>query len=102
MKLLQITTVIALAAGLASAAWGAETKKQIVFVHGKASHGYGGHAYGPAFRMLARMLNENVPAVNAVVVQDDQDLAGWTRPTPSCSAATAADWSRRSATGWSR
>ena len=49
-------------------------KKQIVFVHGKASHGYGGHAYGPAFRMLARMLNENVPAVNAVVLQDDQDL----------------------------
>jgi hypothetical protein len=49
-------------------------KKLIVFVHGKASHGYGGHAYGPAFRMLARMLNKNVPAVNAVVVQDDQDL----------------------------
>jgi len=50
-------------------------KKQIVFVHGKASHGYGGHAYGPAFRMLARILNEQVPAVNAVVVQDDKDLA---------------------------
>jgi len=49
-------------------------KKQIVFVHGKASHGYGGHAYGAAFRMLARILNEKVPAVNAVVVQDDQDL----------------------------
>jgi hypothetical protein len=51
-----------------------DAKKQIVFVHGQASHGYGGHAYGPAFRMLATMLNENVPAVNAVVVQDDQDL----------------------------
>lgn len=51
-----------------------EGKKQIVFVHGKASHGYGGHAYGPAFRMLARMLNENVPTVNAVVLQDDKDL----------------------------
>src|SRR5512137_2582357 len=75
MKLLQFTAVIALAAGLASAAWGAETKKQIVFVHGKASHGYGGHAYGPAFRMLARTLNEQVPAVNAVVIQDDQDLS---------------------------
>jgi len=53
----------------------AQAKKQIVLVHGKASHGYGGHAYGPAFRMLARMLNENVPAVNAVVLQEDQDLA---------------------------
>jgi hypothetical protein len=56
----------------ASAADGA---KKIVFVHGRASHGYGGHAYGPAFRMLAEILNENVPAVHAVVVQDDQDLS---------------------------
>lgn len=60
---------------VANPASAAEGKKQIVFVHGKASHGYGGHAYGPAFRMLARMLNENVPAVEATVVQDDQDLA---------------------------
>jgi len=64
---------LALAAGPVPAAEGG--KKQIVFVHGAASHGYGGHAYGPAFRMLARMLNEGVPAVNAVVVQDDKDLA---------------------------
>jgi hypothetical protein len=54
-------------------AW-AEDAKQIVFVHGKASHGYGGHAYGPAFRMLARILNKNVPAVKCVVLQDDADL----------------------------
>lgn len=50
-------------------------QNKIVFVHGKASHGYGGHAYGPAFRMLARILNENVPSVDAVVVQDNHDLA---------------------------
>ncbi len=50
-------------------------QKQIVLVHGKASHGYGGHAYGAAFRMLARMLNESVPAVHAVVVPEDGDLA---------------------------
>jgi hypothetical protein len=53
----------------------ADAKKQIVFVHGKASHGYGGHAYGPAFRMLAEILNANVPAVSATVIQDDQDLS---------------------------
>ena len=53
----------------------ADGKKRIVFVHGKASHGYGGHAYGAAFRMLARILNKNVPTVDAVVIQDDQDLA---------------------------
>lgn len=69
--------VLALAAAVAlcpATTLAAEAKKQIVFVHGKASHGYGGHAYGPAFRMLARMLNENVATVNAVVIQEDQDL----------------------------
>jgi hypothetical protein len=49
-------------------------KKKIVFVHGAASHGYGGHAYGPAFRMLARILNENVPGVEAAVIVDKDDL----------------------------
>ena len=49
--------------------------KKIVFVHGKASHGYGGHVYGAAFRMLARILNENAPAVEALVVRDDADLS---------------------------
>jgi len=52
-----------------------EQPKRLVFVHGKASHGYGGHAYGPAFRMLARIINKNVPAVDAVVIQDDGDLS---------------------------
>jgi hypothetical protein len=50
------------------------SKKQIVFVYGKASHGYGNHAYGPAFRMLARMLNAEVPGVRAVAIEEDQDL----------------------------
>jgi hypothetical protein len=53
----------------------AEGKRRIVFVHGAASHGYGGHAYGPAFRLLARILNANVPAVSAVVVPEDGDLS---------------------------
>ena len=76
-----LIVVVALAlAGLGIAAAprptdAADGKKRIVFVHGKASHGYGGHAYGAAFRMLARILNKNVPTVDAVVIQDDQDLA---------------------------
>jgi hypothetical protein len=74
--MLAVTLLGLSAAAVPSPAHAAPTdgKKQIVFVHGKASHGYGGHAYGPAFRMLARILNENVSAVKAVVVQDDQDL----------------------------
>jgi hypothetical protein len=80
MRLVQLGLLVGavLLAGLGAAAGpaaAAEGKKQIVFVHGKASHGFGGHAYGPAFRMLAKMLNEGVPTVQATVIQDDQDLA---------------------------
>jgi hypothetical protein len=64
---------LALAAGPAPAAEGG--KKQIVFVHSAGSHGFGNHSYGPAFRYLAGILNENVPAVNAVVIPEDKDLA---------------------------
>jgi len=77
----RFTLLFALAAAalpLAAAAFpsraAAEETKKIVFVHGKPSHGYGGHAYGAAFRMLARILSENVPDVEAVVVRDDGDL----------------------------
>jgi hypothetical protein len=50
------------------------SKKKIVFIHGPESHGYGGHAYGPAFRMLARILNAGVPEVECVVIQNNKDL----------------------------
>lgn len=60
---------------VARTAEAADGAKKIVFVHGRATHGYGGHAYGPAFRMLAEILNENVPAVRAVVLQEDHDLS---------------------------
>jgi len=71
----RLVIIIALVAGVSAASFAADGKKQIVFVHGKASHGYGGHSYGPAFRMLARMLNENAPTVRAVVITDDQNLS---------------------------
>jgi len=63
-----VLSMAVLAMGAAPAQAG---KKKILFFHGAASHGFGGHAYGPAFKMLARMLNENVPAVNAVIVGEE-------------------------------
>jgi len=69
---LTLATALALATFVAEAA---DARKEIVLIHGKASHGYGGHAYGPAFRMLARILNENMPSVHAVVIPEDQDLS---------------------------
>ncbi|MHC4404173.1 MAG: ThuA domain-containing protein [Planctomycetota bacterium] len=74
-RLVVLLALIVAVAAMAPSSHAASEPKKIVFVHGKASHGYGGHAYGPAFRMLARMLNENVPAVTAEVVRDDADLA---------------------------
>lgn len=55
-------------------AWSAPAggKKTIVFVSGRASHGYGGHAHAAAGRLAARILNRNVPAVHVVVCED-----GW-------------------------
>lgn len=77
MKPLKLALLLSLALGfgLPASASAAEGKKQIVFIHGKSSHGYGAHAYGPGFRMLAKILNDNIPAVNAIVIPEDQDLS---------------------------
>lgn len=75
MKTRWIALVCSLVFVLTLSSGRAADQKRIIFIHGKASHGYGGHAYGPAFRMLAQMLNDNVPGVRAVVLRDDQDLA---------------------------
>ncbi len=48
--------------------------KQLFFVHGASTHGYGYHAYAAAFRMLARILNESVIGLRATVLQEHDDL----------------------------
>ena len=47
-------------------------KKKIVFIPGPQSHGWTGHAYTADCKLLASILNENVPAVEAVVLE-----GGW-------------------------
>jgi len=44
-----------------------EPPKRIVFLAGRASHGYGTHEYYAGFRYLADLLNENVDGVKATV-----------------------------------
>jgi hypothetical protein len=69
------TAVLAAALSLGVLATGAapqaEGKKKVLFFHGAASHGFGGHAYGPAFKMLARMLTEGAPSINPVIVGEE-------------------------------
>lgn len=43
------------------------TDKKIVFIPGKDSHGVGEHEYLGGCRLLAKLLNENVPGVKAIV-----------------------------------
>ncbi len=50
----------------------AEAKKKIVFLPGRQSHGWAGHAYLAEAKLLSRLLNENVPGVEAVVIE-----GGW-------------------------
>jgi type 1 glutamine amidotransferase len=51
---------------------GDSAKKRIVFVPGPQSHGWSGHAYTADCKLLAQILNESMPAVEAVVVE-----GGW-------------------------
>jgi hypothetical protein len=44
-----------------------DDKKKVVFVAGRPSHGYAAHAHRAGCLLLARLLNENVPQVQATV-----------------------------------
>jgi hypothetical protein len=72
MKMMAIAACLCLTWAAMGGDAAAGAKKKIVFVPGSASHGYGGHAYGAASALLARLLNENVPTVEAIVLKD-----GW-------------------------
>lgn len=52
------------------------SKKKIVLIPGKNSHGIGEHEHLGGCQLLAKLLNENVPGVNAVVTEQ-----GWPKDT---------------------
>ena len=71
----QGTALFAVALGLffyAAAPAAAEEEKKVVFVAGTPSHGYGNHEHNAGCLLLAELLDEHVPGVNAVVYQN-----GW-------------------------
>ncbi|MBP7051793.1 MAG: ThuA domain-containing protein [Phycisphaerae bacterium] len=47
-------------------------RKKVVFLPGRQSHGWSGHAYTADCRLLAGILNENVPQITARVIE-----GGW-------------------------
>jgi type 1 glutamine amidotransferase len=66
------------------AAEAAAGKKKIVFIPGPQSHGWTGHAYTADCKLLASILNENVPAVQAVVLD-----GGWPKDLKVLDGAAA-------------
>jgi len=59
-------------------------RKKIVLLPGHQSHGWSGHAYAADCRLLAGILNENVPQVEAVVVE-----GGWPKDLKVLEGAAA-------------
>jgi type 1 glutamine amidotransferase len=50
----------------------AAARRKVVFVPGHQSHGWSGHAYTADCKLLARILNENTPQIEATVLE-----GGW-------------------------
>jgi type 1 glutamine amidotransferase len=73
MRSLLIVGVCLLCGAFGSRASASDSaKKRIVFLPGPQSHGWSGHAYTADCRLLAHILNENMPGVDAAVVE-----GGW-------------------------
>jgi type 1 glutamine amidotransferase len=62
--------------GLTSKEPNGQHAKKVVFIAGKRSHGYAEHEHRAGSLLLAKALNENVPEVHAVVVEN-----GWPKDT---------------------
>lgn len=61
-------TVLLLVLSFALAFAGAVERRKIVMLPGPASHGFGCHEHRAGLMLLARLLNENVPGFEAIVV----------------------------------
>jgi type 1 glutamine amidotransferase len=64
--------LLMLASVFVTAAQAAEGKKKVVFLPGRQSHGWSGHAYTADCKLLAKVLNEKAPGVEALVLE-----GGW-------------------------
>ena len=73
MRRVLIITVLLSCGAFGSRAFANDSAgKKVVFLPGPQSHGWSGHAYTADCKLLARILNENIPAIDAVVIE-----GGW-------------------------
>ncbi len=71
-RVLMVVTLLVCSAFGSEASAANSAKKKILFVPGRQSHGWSGHAYTADCKLLAQILNENMPAAQAVVIE-----GGW-------------------------
>lgn len=73
MQRLLMVGILVVCSAFGSGASAADSaKKKIVFVPGRQSHGWSGHAYTADCKLLAQILSENMPTTEALVVE-----GGW-------------------------
>jgi len=63
---------------------GSHSARRVVFLPGSQSHGWSGHAYTADCKLLARILNENVREIEAIVLE-----GGWPRDLKTLENAAA-------------
>ena len=83
-NMLAVLVVVAVVLSAGPAAVAQSTKKKIVFLSGRQSHGWNAHAYGADCQLLADAINAGVPAAEAVVV-----TGGWPKDMAILSDASA-------------
>ena len=59
-------------------------QKKVIFLPGRQSHGWSGHAYTADCKLLARILNEGVPGIEAIVIE-----GGWPRDASALKGVAA-------------
>ena len=80
----RFVTVLLVCCAIAVPLSAGDAAKKVVFVPGGQSHGWSGHAYNADCKLLARILNKNVPGIEAVVVE-----GGWPRDIAVLEGAAA-------------
>jgi len=88
IRALSVAVILAVLVGVAASAANEQTggpaRKKIVFISDAGSHGFGNHAYKAGFCLFARLLNENAPNVEAVVL-----TGGWPKDPTAFDGAAA-------------
>ncbi len=84
LSLVVALSFIAVPVRAANEGQSAAARRKVVFLPGHQSHGWSGHAYTADCKLLARILNESVPQIEATVLE-----GGWPKDLKALEGAAA-------------